>query len=65
MFYHQKAVITYTFNIMRHMSAAVALSQKIKTISHKLWQSKRFQIPKALHLFTIKILKKRLKIGVI
>ena len=65
MLYNREVAISYSFETIRRVSESVAPPQEIQTVSHKLWQVKGFQIPKALHPTTISMLKQRLKMGVI
>lgn len=65
MLYNREAAITFTFETMGKVSPSVAPPQEIRTIPHKPWQAKGFQIPKALHQKTIDMLKERLRMGVI
>lgn len=65
MLFNREAAITFTFENMDRVSESVAPPQEIRTIPHKSWQAKGFQIPKALHSIAIEMLKQRLRMGVI
>jgi len=65
MLYNREKAIAFDFSHIRKVRLEVAPPQVIKTIKHKAWQVPSFPIPRALQPIAIKMLRERLKNGVL
>ena len=60
MLFNKKTTIIWEFSKMKRVKSEVASSQKIKTMSHKAWQSSAFFISNTFNEINIKILQNRI-----
>jgi hypothetical protein len=59
--YNRKAALAWDFTHYKRVRSEIALSQKIKTIPHEVWQMPNFLIPRAFKGKVIKMLNDRIK----
>jgi hypothetical protein len=63
--YNRKAALAWDFTYYKRMRPEIISLQKIKTISHEIWQMSNFPIPRALKGKVIKMLNNRIKKGIL
>ena len=60
MLYKQKTVLIWNFSEINKVRSEIMKNQKIRIISHNIWQISDFFVSKALKLIIIKMLQKRI-----
>ena len=59
LFYRRKTALTWNFNEIDRIKSEIIKNQKIRTMSHKVWQTLDFSISKILKFIVVNILQKR------
>ena len=60
LFYRREAVLAWNFSEIGRVRPEVMKNQKIRTMSHKIWQTLDFPVPKTLKFIVVNMLQERI-----
>ena len=62
LFYRQKTALAWNFNEIDRIRSEIIKNQKIRTMSHKVWQTFDFSVSKTLKFIVVNMLQKRINV---